>query len=248
MLSAALIVSGCSKKSADNTQNSTQPAAAASQTAAPAASSTAQSTPPPPPADNSSSSSSSSSSSYSSRPARARRAPSPPPAQVIPAGRDIRVRINQDLGSKISQSGDTFSATVENAITDSNGNVVVPRGARAEGAVLEAKPLGRFKGGAVLAIRLERIDVQGHSFPVMTSSISRVEKGKGRRSLGFIGGGAGLGALIGGLAGGGKGALIGAAAGAGAGTAGTAFTGNKNIVIPAESILTFRLEHSVRLQ
>jgi len=168
--------------------------------------------------------------------------------QVIPAGRDIRVRINQDLGSKISQSGDTFTATVENAITDANGNVVVPRGARAEGAVLEARPLGRFKGGAVLALRLERIDVQGHSFPVMTSTISHVEKGKGRRSLGFIGGGAGLGALIGGLAGGGKGALIGAAAGAGAGTAGTAFTGNRQIVIPAESILTFRLEHSVQLQ
>jgi hypothetical protein len=241
VLSAALIVAGCSKKSASNTQNSTQPAAA-SQTAAPSGSSTAQSTPPPPPPDNTSSYGSSPASSAPSQ------APAPPPVQVIPAGRDIRVRLNQDLGSRISQSGETFTATVENAITDTNGNVVVPRGASAEGTVLEAKPLGRFKGEAVLAIRLDRIDVQGHSFHVMTSSIARVEKGKGRRSLGFIGGGAGLGALIGGLAGGGKGALIGAAAGAGAGTAGTAFTGNKNIVIPAESLLTFRLERSVHLQ
>jgi hypothetical protein len=47
--------------------------------------------------------------------------------------------------------------------------------------------------------------------------------------------------LIGALAGGGKGAAIGAAAGAGAGTAGAAFTGNKNIVLPAETLVNFRL-------
>jgi hypothetical protein len=47
--------------------------------------------------------------------------------------------------------------------------------------------------------------------------------------------------VIGGLAGGGKGALIGAAAGAGAGTAGAAYTGNKEIVLPAESTLSFKL-------
>jgi hypothetical protein len=56
-----------------------------------------------------------------------------------------------------------------------------------------------------------------------------------------VGGGAGLGAIIGGLAGGGKGAAIGVLAGAGAGTAGAAFTGNKDIVLPAESALSFKL-------
>ncbi len=237
MLSAALLLSGCSKKSASNTQNSTQPAAAG-QAAASSTNGNAQSTPPPPPADNSANSAASQSAP----------APAPPPQVVIPAGREIRVRLNQDLGSRISQSGESFGATVEDAITDTDGHVIVPRGAHAEGVVLEAKPLGRFKGKAVLAIRLERIDVHGNSFHVMTSSIARVERGKGRRTAGFIGGGAGLGALIGGLAGGGKGALIGAAAGAGAGTAGTAFTGNHNIVLPAETLLTFRLERSVHLQ
>jgi hypothetical protein len=72
-----------------------------------------------------------------------------------------------------------------------------------------------------------------------------VEKGKGKRTAVMAGGGGGLGALIGGLAGGGKGALIGGLVGAGAGTGGAAFTGNKEIVIPAETTLTFRLEHSV---
>ena len=49
------------------------------------------------------------------------------------------------------------------------------------------------------------------------------------------------GALIGGLVGGGKGALIGAALGAGAGTAGSAYTGEKEIVLAAESALSFKL-------
>jgi hypothetical protein len=57
----------------------------------------------------------------------------------------------------------------------------------------------------------------------------------------MVGGGAGLGAIIGGLAGGGKGALIGGLAGAGAGTAASAYTGNKDVVIPSESTVTFKL-------
>jgi hypothetical protein len=156
------------------------------------------------------------------------------------------VRLDSDLGSKISQPGDSFSATVADDIME-DGQVVVPRGARAEGTVIDAKPLGRFKGGALLSVRLERVRTRWGSYPVETSSIDRAEKGKGKRSAGFIGGGAGFGAIIGGLAGGGKGAAIGALAGGGAGTAGSAFTGNKQIVLPAETLLTFRLEHSVHI-
>ena len=79
------------------------------------------------------------------------------------------------------------------------------------------------------------------SYSVATSSYEATAKGKGKRTAGFVGGGAGGGALIGGLAGGGKGALIGGLLGAGAGTAGAAFTGNKDISIPAESVVTFNL-------
>src|SRR5581483_3096072 len=77
---------------------------------------------------------------------------------------------------------------------------------------------------------------------------TRSAKGKGKRTAVAVGGGAGLGALIGGLAGGGKGAAIGAAAGAGAGTAGAAFTGNKDIVLPAESTVSFRLVQPLEIK
>jgi hypothetical protein len=73
-------------------------------------------------------------------------------------------------------------------------------------------------------------------------------KGKGKRTATLIGGGAGLGAIIGGIAGGGKGAAIGALAGGGAGTAGTAFTNNKDIVLPAESALSFKLAQPVQIK
>jgi hypothetical protein len=83
---------------------------------------------------------------------------------------------------------------------------------------------------------------------VHTSTYEQVAKGKGKRTATLAGGGAGLGALIGGLAGGGKGALIGGLAGAGGGTAGAAYTGHKNVVIPAESRVTFRLTSPLTVQ
>jgi hypothetical protein len=125
---------------------------------------------------------------------------------------------------------------------------VIPAGANATGTVVDAKPLGRFKGGALLQLKLNSIEVNGATRNIATSSITQTLKGKGKRTAVLAGGGAGLGALIGGLAGGGKGAAIGAVAGAGAGTGGAAFTGNKEIVIPAESALSFKLEESLEVQ
>ena len=178
--------------------------------------------------------------------APAPQAPPPPAVVELPVGTRLRVRLDQDLGSKISQPGDSFSATIaDDVVVD--GQVIVPRGSRAEGTVVDAKPLGHIKGGALLQLRLERVHTQWGSYPVATSSIERAEKGKGKRTGEFAGGGGAFGAIIGGLAGGGKGALIGGLAGAGAGTATGAFTGNKEIFLPAETLLTFHLEHSVHI-
>ncbi len=173
--------------------------------------------------------------------------PAAPATIELPAGTNIRVRLDQDLGSKISQPGDSFTATVADDVVV-NGQTAIARGARADGTVIDAKALGKFKGGALLVVKLERVTTNYGSYPVSTSSVQRAEQGKGKRTALFAGGGAGLGALIGGLAGGGKGAAIGALAGGGAGTAGGAMTGNKQIVLPAETLLTFKLEQPVSIQ
>jgi hypothetical protein len=166
---------------------------------------------------------------------------------VVPAGTLLTVRLGQSVGSKISQPGQSFSATVATPV-EVDGKVVIPSGANATGTVVDAKPLGRFKGGAVLRLKLDSIEVNGRERPVETSALVRSAKGKGKRTAVLAGGGAGLGALIGGLAGGGKGAAIGAVAGAGAGTTGAAFTGNKDIVLPAESALSFKLEQPLEIK
>jgi hypothetical protein len=166
---------------------------------------------------------------------------------VVPAGTVITVRLGQSLGSKTSQAGESFSATVATPV-EIEGKTAIPSGATASGTVVDAKPLGRFKGGAALEVRLDSVNINGTDHPIQTSPLVRSAKGKGKRTAVMAGGGAGLGALIGGLAGGGKGAAIGALAGGGAGTAGAAFTGNKDIVLPAESALSFKLNQPLELK
>jgi hypothetical protein len=155
---------------------------------------------------------------------------------TVPAGTIVSVRLGEALGSKISQSGQDFTATLADPIVVETKEVI-PAGADAHGTVVTAESLGRFKGAARLQIALTSIK----DYKVQTASVNRSAKGKGKRTAVMIGGGAGAGALIGALAGGGKGAAIGAAVGAGAGTAGTYFTGNKDIVLPAETVVSFKL-------
>jgi hypothetical protein len=173
--------------------------------------------------------------------------PRVPVTVTIPAGKVLTVRLSEDLGSKISQVGQSFGGTLAKPV-EVNGETVIPAGTKVEGEVVDAKPLGRFAGGAVLQLKLDSVRVNGQQMPVQTAMVTQNLKGKGKRTGAMVGGGAGLGALIGGLAGGGKGALIGAAAGAGAGTAGTAFTGNKEIVLPAESAVAFTLKEPLKIR
>jgi hypothetical protein len=173
--------------------------------------------------------------------------PSRPQPVVVPEGTTLTVRLREAVGSKISEPGQSFSATLASPVAV-EGNTVIPAGAVARGVVVDAKPLGRFKGGAVLELKLSSITVNGSEKSIQTSAVTRTQKGKGKRTAVLAGGGAGVGALIGGLAGGGKGAAIGALAGGGAGTGGAAFTGNKDIVLPAESAVSFKLQSPIEVQ
>jgi hypothetical protein len=163
--------------------------------------------------------------------------PPPPPRQyTVPAGTPLVVRIGQTISAKNSNVGDSFGGTLAQSVVV-KGVSVIRAGAPVTGTVVAAKGQGRFKGSGDLGIAIRRVG----DYQVTTSSYETAAKGKGKRSAGFIGGGGGGGALIGGLAGGGKGALIGGLLGAGGGAAGAALTGNKDITVPAESVVTFNL-------
>ncbi|MGD0497425.1 MAG: hypothetical protein ABSC23_03210 [Bryobacteraceae bacterium] len=169
------------------------------------------------------------------------------PAIVIPAGTPIRVRLNTSISTRYNRPGDRFDATLEAPLM-ADGTIAAPRGAQVYGIVREARPSGRIKGRAVLVLGLESIDVYGRKVPIQTVSQTRVSGRHLRRNAILAGGGAGTGALIGALAGGGVGAAIGAGAGAAAGFTGAVITGKKEVHIPAETTMSFRLEHALTLK
>src|SRR5437899_3710017 len=165
--------------------------------------------------------------------------PKPQPI-VIPAGTVLVVTTSQALSSKTSQAGQTFLGTLAQPVSG-GGRTALPKGANVSGTVIAAKKKGKTKGEGELALALTSVSTKGHTYPIQTNVLSSTIKGKGKRTAATTGGGAAGGALIGGLAGGGKGAGIGALVGATAGFVGGAFTGNKQIEIPAESPLSFTL-------
>jgi len=224
----AFTLLGCSKKTEDQASQTTTDSSMANQSA------TQTQTPPP-------------GNTMKEERREEAKTPEPPKPIVVPAGTTLTVKIGQSLGSKTSQTGQTFTGTLAQPVA-ADGKTVIPEGASVSGTVVDAKSAGKFKGESNLQITLTSVTVNGAPMQIQTSSITQGQKGKGKRTAGLIGGGAGAGALIGGLAGGGKGAAIGAVAGAGAGTAGAAFTGNRDVTIPAEAALSFTLTAPLTIQ
>lgn len=175
-------------------------------------------------------------------------APAPPPAAPvqIDAGRTLAVTIDQDVSTKTSSNGDHFDASLREPVLV-NGSEVLPKGTHLRGTVTQSAEAGRIKGGAVLTITLNSIRTNGQTYAIRTTSYTEEGKARGKRTGIGAGGGAAVGAIVGAIAGGGKGAAIGAAAGGGAGTAGAAATGDRDVSIPAETLVHFRLTKPVSI-
>jgi hypothetical protein len=171
--------------------------------------------------------------------------PEPTPV-VIPAGTTISVRTTGPISTNGAQAKQEFQASLAKPLLAGN-QAVVPKGAAATGNIPTAKAAGRIKGEGALVLQLTTLTVRGKVYQVATEPVTIEAKGRGKRSATMIGGGGAGGALIGGLAGGGKGAAIGALAGAAAGTAGATMTGKRDVGLPAETIVSFRLSRSLVL-
>jgi hypothetical protein len=159
----------------------------------------------------------------------------------VPAGTRILVRTIDPIDSTKQKTGDRFTASLETNLVVDN-IVVAPRGATVYGRLAAASSSGRMKGSSELSLELTDIVIRGTAYPLLTSTYDIKGKGEGGNTTKKILGGAGLGALIGGIAGGGKGAGIGALAGAGAGTAVAASKKGEQLSIPSETLLEFRLQ------
>ena len=159
-------------------------------------------------------------------------------AQTIPAGTHISVRMGQELSSGTAKVGDRFDATLAHDVVV-GGKTIAKAGSPARGKVTLAKTSGRLHAPGQLSVRLTSIQAEGKTIPLSTGSYHLDGKSHAKSNVTKIGGGAAVGALIGGIAGGGKGAAIGAGAGGAAGTGVAAATGKEEAIIPAEKTLSF---------
>lgn len=178
-------------------------------------------------------------------------APPPPPQPVVrrvtlPAGTEVPVILTEALDTKTAQPNDVFHATLAGDLM-SNGVVALPRGASVLGQVVDAKEAAHFKGRAYISLDLTEVSAYGRHIDLQTDTFSKEGNARGKNTAEKSGGGALLGALIGGLAGGGKGAAIGAIAGGGAGAGVNAVTRGQEVQIPSESRLVFHLQAPVTL-
>lgn len=157
-------------------------------------------------------------------------------ADPIPAGARVDIRTDTRIDAR-DADGRIYTGYVANDVMDLNGYVKIPRGSPAELMV-------RRFGERDFAIDLESVTVDGLRYAVDTSDAERIHReGEGRRTGEYAGGGAVVGSILGAIIGGGKGAAIGAAAGGAAGAGAAVMTRGERVFIPAESIISFRLQY-----
>ncbi len=164
--------------------------------------------------------------------------PQPRPGVVIPNGTSFRVRTIDLIDVDSSQAGMKFRGSLDDPIM-SGGGVVVPRGANVVLVAAKVEQGGKFKGSDLIQLKVNAISVGGRMVPVVSSYSETKSAGEGSKTAKKVIGGAGLGALIGGIAGGGRGAGIGALAGGATGTV-VAAAGQPHLKIPAETRLDFQ--------
>jgi hypothetical protein len=170
--------------------------------------------------------------------------------RMLPVGTEIPVRNEETIDSRRAVEGQLFAAEMVRDVKDADGAVVVPRGANVQIVIKSSARGGHFHGTSDLVLDLQSVSIDGQQYRLDTSNI--VDKGHSglggnKRTGEFVGGGAAIGAIIGAIAGGGKGAAIGGGSGAGAGALTEVLTKGGSIRVPAETILTFRLDGPLRV-
>lgn len=164
---------------------------------------------------------------------------------TVPPHTRIHVVLDQAVATS-TRPGHHFRATVSRPVVI-KGKTVIPKGARAEGVVVEAKEAGRFKGRPRLLLALQSVDVNGEHYAVHTLAARELGRSHKKHNLLWIGGGAGGGVLIGALAGGGMGAAIGGPVGAAGGATVALVTAKREVKLRPETPLTFRLAKPVTI-
>jgi hypothetical protein len=165
---------------------------------------------------------------------------------MVPAGTVLNVRLSESIDVDSTQTGAIFKGRVDDPIMI-DGRVVIPRGAAVVIQVASVKQSGTLKGSDRIALKLNSISIDNFAYEVATDYAVAQGKGEGKRTARKVGAGAGLGAIVGGIADEGHGAAVGAVVGGIAGTV-VAASGEEHLKLPAETRLQFELTAAVRVQ
>ena len=167
--------------------------------------------------------------------------PPPPKRLIIDQGTQLSIRLVDPIDSEKNQTGDTFHATLNTALT-SDGEEAVPVGADLTGHLVDVKSAGKFKGQSVVVLQLDSLTSGGKTYNLQTDQYRKQGSSRGKNTAEKVGGGAIIGGIIGAIAGGGKGAAIGSAAGAGVGAGAQEVSKSQQIKLPSETVLNFTLQ------
>jgi hypothetical protein len=178
--------------------------------------------------------------------------PNPPPGgeigplvvsgDTIAPGTRLIAQLVQPIGTDVSQPGQSFSASVVEAVVDPSGVEVVPYGAQLWGRVADLRSGGNGEPASV-ALTIDALRVRGIDHPVRAHIVGAdVEASRRGVKASHVLGGALGGAVLGAILGGGRGALVGGAVGAGAGTLISLGTARTEARLPAGTAIALELE------
>lgn len=170
--------------------------------------------------------------------------------ETLPRGTEVTVRTAEDIDSSTAVVNQTFSAIVERDIHGESDTVIIPAGSHAVLVVREVSS-GGTTGSPDVVLDMQSMTVSGRRYLVSTADLkqdSGTGIGKNKRTAETVGGGAALGTIIGAIAGGAKGAAIGVLVGAAGGAGVEVLNKGKDVRVPAETLLSFRLDKPVSLQ
>ncbi len=161
---------------------------------------------------------------------------------VVPAESVIGLQLQTPVSSERSRVEDPVEARVTREVK-AGDRVAIPAGSRVLGTVTLVERGGTMRDQARIAIRFNTLVLaDGTRTPINTETVYREGKPPGNESAAKIGGAAVGGAILGAIIGGRKGAAIGGAVGAGGGTAAVMAGDRSEVVLPAGTAMTIRVQ------
>jgi hypothetical protein len=183
------------------------------------------------------------------KPAPAAAAPDPakaPKPITLPSGTMLPVRLTEAIDVDSAQAGKTFKSVLDDPIMI-DGAVVVPRNTVVMLQATGVEQAGKMKGADKITLKANSMAFGGNKYEIVTAYVEQKGAGEGKKTTRKVAGGAGLGAIVGGIAGGGTGAAIGALAGGATGAI-MSSQGTEHLKLPAETRLQFQLSSAVTVK